>query len=46
MTSIYAGEHGQEHVDTPKMPGELPLVQPSKKVAANWDDDGNPVKGG
>jgi len=28
------------------MPGELPLVQPSKKVAANWDDDGNPVKGG
>jgi DNA ligase D len=29
----------------PKMPGEPPRVQPSKKVAANWDEDGNPVKG-
>jgi hypothetical protein len=28
----------------PKMPGEPPRVQPSKKVAANWDADGNPVK--
>jgi DNA ligase D len=28
----------------PKMPGEPPRVQPSKKVAANWDDDGNPIK--
>jgi hypothetical protein len=28
-----------------KMPGEPPRVQPSKKVAANWDDDGNPVTG-
>ena len=28
---------------TPKMPGEPPRVQPSKKVAANWDDEGNPV---
>ena len=28
----------------PKMPGEPPRVQPSKKVAENWDDDGNPVK--
>jgi DNA ligase D len=27
----------------PKMPGEPPRVQPSKKVAANWDNDGNPV---
>ena len=25
------------------MPGEPPRVQPSKKVAANWDDEGNPV---
>jgi DNA ligase D-like protein (predicted polymerase) len=25
----------------PKMPGEPPRVQPSKKVAANWDDRGN-----
>lgn len=24
--------------DYPKMPGEPPRVQPSKKVAANWDD--------
>jgi hypothetical protein len=23
----------------PKMPGEPPRVQPSKKVAANWEDD-------
>jgi DNA ligase D len=29
----------------PKMPGEPPRVQPSKKVAAHWDDKGNPVKG-
>ncbi|BBY64317.1 DNA polymerase domain-containing protein [Mycolicibacterium helvum] len=28
----------------PKMPGEPPRVQPSKKVAANWDEDGNPKK--
>jgi len=27
----------------PKMPGEPPRVQPSKKVAANWDEDGNAV---
>ena len=27
----------------PKMPGEPPRVQPSKKVAANWDDDGIPA---
>jgi DNA ligase D len=25
----------------PKMPGEPPRVQPSKKVAEHWDDDGN-----
>ncbi|CAN5507876.1 non-homologous end-joining DNA ligase [soil metagenome] len=25
----------------PKMPGEPPRVQPSKKVAANWDEGGN-----
>ena len=29
----------------PKMPGEPPRVQPSKKVAANWDEDGNAEKG-
>ncbi|WEK62374.1 MAG: non-homologous end-joining DNA ligase [Candidatus Microbacterium colombiense] len=27
----------------PKMPGEPPRVQPSKKVAANWDEDGTPA---
>ena len=27
----------------PKMPGEPPRVQPSKKVAANWDDEDNPA---
>ncbi|QAY71123.1 DNA polymerase domain-containing protein [Xylanimonas protaetiae] len=29
--------------DYPKMPGEPPRVQPSKKVAAHWDDDGRRV---
>lgn len=29
----------------PKMPGEPPRVAPSKKVAENWDEDGNPVAG-
>jgi DNA ligase D len=28
----------------PKMPGEPPRVQPSKKVAGNWDGDGNRVE--
>ncbi|MFB4353325.1 non-homologous end-joining DNA ligase [Microbacterium sp. LS_15] len=27
----------------PKMPGEPPRVQPSKKVAANWDENGEPT---
>jgi hypothetical protein len=27
----------------PKMPGEPPRVQPSKKVDTHWDADGNPV---
>lgn len=30
--------------DYPKMPGEPPRVQPSKKVAAHWDDDGNRIE--
>jgi DNA ligase D len=29
--------------DYPKMPGEPPRVQPSKKNAANWTDDGEPA---
>ncbi|TIC85883.1 ATP-dependent DNA ligase [Nocardioides sp. GY 10113] len=31
--------------DYPKMPGEPPRVQPSKKVAEHWDEDGNRVEG-
>ncbi|MBF4160237.1 DNA polymerase domain-containing protein [Nocardioides acrostichi] len=31
--------------DHPKMPGEPPRVQPSKKVAEHWDQDGNRVDG-
>ncbi|MGK2880342.1 MAG: non-homologous end-joining DNA ligase [Mycobacterium sp.] len=27
----------------PKMPGEPPRVQPSKKVTSHWDEDGNPT---
>lgn len=27
----------------PKMPGEPPRVQPSKKNAGNWDESGNPI---
>ena len=30
--------------DHPKMPGEPPRVQPSKKVEAHWDADGNRVE--
>jgi DNA ligase D len=29
--------------DYPKMPGEPPRVQPSKKVAENWDEHGNRI---
>jgi DNA ligase D-like protein (predicted polymerase) len=31
--------------DYPKMPGEPPRVQPSKKVAAHWDEQGNRIEG-
>lgn len=31
--------------DHPKMPGEPPRVQPSKKVDSHWDEDGNRVGG-
>ncbi len=30
--------------DHPKMPGEPPRVQPSKKVASHWDDEGRRVE--
>ena len=29
--------------DHPKMPGEPPRVQPSKKVESHWDEDGNRI---
>jgi DNA ligase D-like protein (predicted polymerase) len=31
--------------DHPKMPGEPPRVQPSKKVASHWDEAGNRIEG-
>ena len=31
--------------DYPKMPGEPPRVQPSKKVASHWDEHGNRIPG-
>ena len=30
--------------DYPKMPGEPPRVQPSRKVASHWDSEGNRVE--
>lgn len=41
-----AGGHGEMPYppDYPKMPGEPPRVQPSKKVAEHWDDEGNRVE--
>ena len=30
--------------DYPKMPGEPPRVQPSKKVASHWDENGDRVE--
>ncbi|HEY9352097.1 MAG TPA: ATP-dependent DNA ligase, partial [Nocardioides sp.] len=30
--------------DYPKMPGEPPRVQPSKKVASHWDEEGNRIE--
>ena len=30
--------------DYPKMPGEPPRVQPSKKVAEHWDEQGNRIE--
>jgi hypothetical protein len=32
-------QHSAFEVGTPKMPGEPPRVQPSKKVAAHWDHE-------
>ena len=42
------GRHGMGEMpyppDYPKMPGEPPRVQPSKKVAAHWDEHGNRIE--
>ncbi|MGZ4449438.1 MAG: DNA polymerase domain-containing protein [Nocardioides sp.] len=48
LLEMYAASDGGEMnfpPDYPKMPGEPPRVQPSKKVAAHWDEDGNRVEG-
>lgn len=37
--------HNVPTVGTPKMPGEPPRVQPSKKVASHWDEQGNRIEG-
>src|SRR3954467_10390940 len=34
---------GEMPPDYPKMPGEPPRVQPSKKVEAHWDEQGNRI---
>jgi hypothetical protein len=39
-----AAMHNALLVGTPKMPGEPPRVQPSKKVEAHWDADGNRIE--
>ena len=38
------GRRAQFPPDYPKMPGEPPQVQLSKKVAEHWDEDGNRVE--
>ena len=47
MVAADEGERARRYAlppSYPKMPGEPPRkVQPSKKVAANWDAEGNPV---
>ena len=30
--------------DYPKMPGEPPRVQPTKKVAAHWNEEGERIE--
>src|SRR5215212_19523 len=44
---ISDAHHAQPHsalvVGTPKVPGEPPRVQPSKKVESHWDEHGNRI---
>ena len=44
LLDLYDGVEMPFPPDYPKMPGEPPRVQPSKKVAAHWDEDGNRVE--
>jgi DNA ligase D len=43
LIALWDGVEQSFPPDYPKMPGEPPRVQPSKKVAAHWDEDGNRV---
>jgi hypothetical protein len=36
--------HNAYAIRTPKMPGEPPRVQPSKKVESHWDEHGNRIE--
>ena len=44
-TTCSPEEQGAVELDYPKMPGEPPRVQPSKKVAEHWDEQGNRIEG-
>lgn len=47
LLDLYESQPGGElnfPPDYPKMPGEPPRVQPSKKVASHWDAEGNRVE--
>jgi DNA ligase D-like protein (predicted polymerase) len=47
LLELWEGSEGGEMnypPDYPKMPGEPPRVQPSKKVEAHWDADGNRIE--
>lgn len=41
--AVTDGLHSADAARTPKMPGEPPRVQPSKKVAEHWDAAGERV---
>jgi len=43
LIALWDGVEQSFPPDYPKMPGEPPRVQPSKKVAEHWDEDGNRV---
>lgn len=45
MLDLWDGVERNFPPDYPKMPGEPPRVQPSKKVAAHWDQEGNRIEG-